>query len=267
MSNPAPGYLKNPDHHIHFEASPRRVRVKFGGEWIADSTDMVLMYEANHLPVYYFPVKDIRLDLLHPTDHSSHCPYKGDSSYWSIEAGGQTAENAVWAYQAPFDEMTAINLQDYCAFYWDRVDQWFEEDEEIFVHPRDPHKRIDTVPSSRSVKIMLGGETVAETTRAHFLFETGLPTRYYIPAEDIRADLLSPSDTQSRCPYKGIATYQTVTVGEQIFEDIVWSYPKPVPECPKIEGLQCFFNEQVDAIFVDGKEIDKPITKWTKEYR
>ena len=95
MSNPAPGYQKNPDHHIRLEASPRRVRVKFGGEWIADSTDMVLMYEVNHLPVYYFPVKDVRLDLLHPTDHTSHCPYKGDASYWSIEAGGTTAENAV----------------------------------------------------------------------------------------------------------------------------------------------------------------------------
>jgi uncharacterized protein (DUF427 family) len=267
MSNPTPGYLKNPDHHIHFEASPRRVRVKFGGEWIADSTDMVLMYEVNHLPIYYFPVKDVRLDILHPTDHTSHCQYKGDASYWTIEAGGQTSENAVWAYQTPFDEMTAINLQDYCAFYWDRVDQWFEEDEEIFVHPRDPHKRIDTIPSSRSVKVMLGGEAVAETTRAHFLFETGLPTRYYIPAEDVRMDLLSRSDTQTRCPYKGVSSYWTANVGGQKFEDIVWSYPDPVPECPKLKGLLCFFNEQADAIFIDGKEIAKPVTKWTKDYR
>jgi uncharacterized protein (DUF427 family) len=267
MSNPTPGYLKNPDHHIHFEASPRRVRVKFGGEWIADSTDMVLMYEVNHLPIYYFPVKDVRLDILHPTDHTSHCQYKGDASYWTIEAGGQTSENAVWAYQTPFDEVTAINLQDYCAFYWDRVDQWFEEDEEIFVHPRDPHKRIDTIPSSRSVKVMLGGEAVAETTRAHFLFETGLPTRYYIPAEDVRMDLLSRSDTQTRCPYKGVSSYWTANVGGQKFEDIVWSYPDPVPECPKLKGLLCFFNEQADAIFVDGKEIAKPVTKWTKDYR
>ena len=267
MSNPTPGYLKNPDHHIHFEASPRRVRVKFGGEWIADSTDMVLMYEVNHLPIYYFPVKDVRLDILHPTGHTSHCQYKGDASYWTIEAGGQTSENAVWAYQTPFDEMTAINLQDYCAFYWDRVDQWFEEDEEIFVHPRDPHKRIDTIPSSRSVKVMLGGEAVAETTRAHFLFETGLPTRYYIPAEDVRMDLLSRSDTQTRCPYKGVSSYWTANVGGQKFEDIVWSYPDPVPECPKLKGLLCFFNEQADAIFIDGKEIAKPVTKWTKDYR
>jgi len=265
MPNPAPGYQKDPDHHIRLEKSPRRVRVQFAGEWIADSTDMVLMYEVNHLPVYYFPVKDVRLDLLHPTDHTSHCPYKGDASYWSIEAGGQVSENAVWAYQTPFDEMSAINLQDYCAFYWDRVDHWFEEDEEIFVHPRDPYKRIDTVPSSRAVEVIIGGETFAETTRAHFLFETGLPTRYYIPAEDVRMDLLSPSDTQSRCPYKGIASYWNAGIGGQTYEDIVWSYPDPVPECPKIRDLLCFFNEQVDAILVDGVEVEKPVTKWSKK--
>ena len=265
MSNPAPGFAKNPDWIVLLEPSPRRVRVKFGGEWIADSTDMVLMYESGHLPVYYFPVKDVRLDLLHPTDHTSHCPYKGDASYWSIEAGGRASENAVWAYQTPYDEMTAIGLQDYCAFYWDRVDHWFEEDEEIFVHARDPHKRVDTVPSSREVRIVLGGETVATSTRAMFLFETGLPTRYYLPREDVRMDLLEPSETQTACPYKGTAIYWSAQIGDQRFDDIVWSYPDPVPECPKIRDLLCFFNEQVDAVFVDGQELEKPVTKWSKQ--
>lgn len=265
MSNPAPGFVKNPDRIVRFEPSPRRVRVKFGGEWIADSTDMVLMYESGHLPVYYFPVKDVRLELLHPTDHTSYCQYKGDASYWSIQAGGRTAENAVWAYQTPYDEMTAINLQDYCAFYWDRVDHWFEEDEEIFVHPRDPHKRVDTVQSSREVRVVLGGETVATSTRGRFLFETGLPTRYYLPREDVRMDLLEPSDTQTSCPYKGTAIYWSAQIGDQRFVDIVWSYPEPVPECPKIRDLLCFYNEQVDAIFVDGEELETPVTKWSKQ--
>jgi uncharacterized protein (DUF427 family) len=267
MANPAPGYQKNPDHHIRLDSSPRRVRVQFGGEWIADSTEMVLMYEVGHLPVYYFPVKDVRLDMLHPTDHTSHCQYKGDASYWNVEAGGRTAENAVWAYQTPFDEMAAIDLQDHCAFYWDRVDQWYEEDEEIFVHPRDPHKRIDAVPSSRPVKVILGGETVADTTRAHFLFETGMPTRYYIPAEDVRMDLLSATDTTTRCPYKGISSYWSANIGGNDFADIVWSYPNSVAECPKIKDLMCFFNEQVDAIFVDNTEVEKPVTRWSKTYR
>ncbi|MEX2453772.1 MAG: DUF427 domain-containing protein [Rhodospirillaceae bacterium] len=264
MANPAPGFRKNPGHTIALEPSPRRVRVQFGGEWIADTTEAKLLYEANYTPVYYFPVKDVRLDLLHPTDHSTHCPYKGDASYWTIEAGGKTAENAIWAYQAPFDEMAALDLQDYCAFYWNRVDHWYEEDEEIFVHPRDPRKRVDTVPSSRRVKIVLGGETVAETARAHFLFETGLPTRYYIPREDVRMDLLAPSATRTRCPYKGTASYWTATVGGKTFEDIVWSYEDPVPECPRIRGLMCFYDEKVDAVFVDGKQNEKPVTKWSK---
>ena len=263
MTNPAPGFVKNPDRVVRLEPSPRLVRIKFGGEWISDSTEMMLMYESGHLPVYYFPVKDVRLDLLHPTDHTSHCPYKGDASYWSIEAGGRAAENAVWAYQTPYDEMTAINLQDYCAFYWDRVDHWFEEDEEIFVHPRDPYKRVDTVPSSRQVRVVLGGETVAETTRAHFLFETGLPTRYYIPAEDVRMDLLRKSPSETQCPYKGVAQYHSADIGGKKFDDIAWHYPDPVPECPKIRNLICFYNENVDAIFVDGTEAEKPLTKWS----
>ena len=108
------------------------------------------------------------------------------------------------------------------------------------------------------------GETVADTARAHFLFETGLPTRYYIPPEDIRMDLLTPSPTETRCPYKGVATYRSAHVGGETFEDIAWSYPNPVPECPKIRDLLCFYNERVDAIRLDGVEVEKPVTKWSK---
>ena len=264
MTNPAPGFLKNPTREIRLDPSPRRVRVKFGGEWIADSADMVLMYETGHLPVYYFPLRDVQLDLLNITDHSSHCQYKGDASYWTIEAGGKTSENAVWAYQTPFDEMTALNLQDYCAFYWDRVDHWYEEDEEIFLHPRDPLKRIDTVASSREVSVIMRGETIAKSNGAYFLFETGLPTRYYLPQEDVRLDLLTPTATSNQCPDKGIAKYWSANIGEQTFKDIVWSYPDPVTECPKIKDLMCFYNENVDAILVDGEETEKPTNKWSK---
>ena len=105
---------------------------------------------------------------------------------------------------------------------------------------------------------------MAETTRAHFLFETGLPTRYYIPAEDVRMDLLSATDTTTRCPYKGIASYWSANIGGIDFADIVWSYPDPVAECPKIKDLMCFYNEQVDAVFVDNTEVEKPVTKWSK---
>ncbi len=259
------GFKTNPDYKVLLEPSPRRVRVKFNGEFVADSTNARLLFETKHLPVYYFPRTDVRFDLLAPTDHHTFCPYKGKASYWTIRVGDRVSENAVWGYPDPYDEVPA--LADLVAFYWDRVDHWYEEDEEIFVHPRDPYKRVDVVASSRPVRVIVGGETIAETRRAQFLFETRLPTRYYIPPEDVRMDLLVPSDKTTRCPYKGKARYWSVKIGDEIFPDIVWSYPEPIAECPKIKGHLCFFNEQVDRVLVDGKEMPRPLTPWSKEWR
>ena len=259
------GFKTNPDYKVLLEPSPRRVRVKFGGEWIADSTKAQLLFETRHLPVYYFPRADVRLDLMAPTEHHTFCPYKGKASYWTIKVGNRVAENAVWGYPDPYDEVSL--LSDLVAFYWDRVDHWYEEDEEIFVHPRDPYKRVDAVPSSRPVRVILGGQTVAETRHAMFLFETRLPTRYYIPHEDVRMDLLVPSDKATACPYKGKARYWSARIGDRMFPDIVWSYPEPIAECPKIKGLLSFFNEQVDAILVDSKEMPRPLTKWSKDWK
>ncbi len=258
----SPGYAKHPGYMVDLIASPRRVRVMVDGEAIADSTRMMLMRETRHLPVYYFPLDDVRMDLMRRTDHATHCPFKGEASYWTLALGDREVENIMWSYEAPYNEKP--ELAGYGAFYWDRVDRWFEEDKEIFVHPRDPHKRIDTVPSSRQVRVVLGGETVADSTRAHFLFETDMPTRYYIPKDDVRMDLLSPTDSHTRCPYKGIASYWSAMIGGETFEDIVWSYPDPVPECPRIKDLMCFYNENVEAIHVDGSEIERPSTPWSK---
>ena len=259
------GFKTNPDYRITFERSPRRVRVKFNGATIADSTDAHLLFETRHLPVYYFPRGDVRMDLLTATAHQTFCPYKGDASYWTVTAGGKTAENAVWSYANPFAEVAAI--KDYVAFYWNLMEGWFEEDDEIFVHPRDPYKRVDVVSSSRPVRVVLGGETIADTRRARFLFETRLPTRYYIPAEDVRMDLLTPSAKLTQCPYKGKARYYSAKIGTHVFEDIVWTYPDPIPECPKIKDYLCFFNEHVDDIFVDGVAQPRPVTPWSKNWK
>jgi len=259
------GFKSNPDYKILFEPSPRRVRVRFNGDTIADSTNAHLLFETRHLPVYYFPRADVRMDLFAPTDHHTFCPYKGTASYWTIRVGHRTAENAVWGYPDPYDEVAAI--KDFVAFYWDRVDAWYEEDDEIFVHPRDPYKRVDVVNASRHVRVMLGGETVADTRHARFLFETRLPTRYYIPPEDVRMDLLVPSAKVTRCPYKGEAHYHSARIGDQVFEDIVWHYPDPIPECPKIKGYFCFFNEQVDDIQLDGVSVPRPVTPWSKDWK
>jgi uncharacterized protein (DUF427 family) len=146
-------------HTLYFEDSPRRVRVMLGGETVADSRHVKLLHETGHLPIYYFPEEDVRMDLLEATDHTTHCPFKGDASYWSVRVGDSVAENAVWGYREPID--SAPPLDGHVAFYWDAMDHWYEEDEEVFVHPRDPYHRVDTLSSSRHVKVSLNGEVVA----------------------------------------------------------------------------------------------------------
>ena len=247
------------DDDIRLEPTTRRVRVMFGGVTIADSRKVMLMLENRRLAVYYFPVKDVRLDLLVPTSYRSQHTGKGEASFYDVKVGEKVADTAAWRYLAP----KRTDLRDYVAFYWMKMDAWFEEDDEVFVHPRDPYHRVDVLNSSRHVKVIVGGEVVAETRRPRLLFETGLPTRYYVPKLDVRLDLLTPTNTVTRCPYKGKASYWSVIVNGKEFTDIVWAYPAPIPECPKIENLLCFFDEKVDAVYVDGELQPKPITPWS----
>jgi uncharacterized protein (DUF427 family) len=248
------------DHALYLEDTPRRVRVVFNGETIADSRRAKLLHEAGHLPVYYFPREDVRWERLEESDHTTHCPFKGDASYWSVRVGERVAENAVWGYPEPIGSCPPI--AGYLAFYWRKMDHWYEEDEEVFVHPRDPYHRVDVLESSRHVKVTVNGEVVAETDRPKILFETGLPPRYYIPPEDVREDVLAASEKTTQCPYKGIASYYSVEAGGKRVEDLVWCYPEPIPEAPKIKGLLCFFNEKVD-LEVDGEEQGRPRTQWS----
>ncbi len=262
QSNPAPGFVKHPGYSIKLEPCAKRVRVFLGDECIAESTATLLMCEGRYVPIYYFPRDDVRMDLLKRTDHHTYCPFKGEASYWTVNAGGKSAENAVWGYNTPYDEMAA--LKDYVAFYWDRMDAWFEEDEEVFVHARDPFKRIDVVLSHRPVRVLHGGKTLAETSDALFLFETGLPTRYYIPRADVNMNLLIGSNTVTRCPYKGETTHFSADIDGEHTPDIAWSYPEPIAEVHGIAGYICFYNERVDAIEVDGEAIPKVETPWSQ---
>ena len=166
------------------EPSPRRVRAVFAGETIADSRRMMLLHESRHVPVYYFPLEDLSDEFLVASAHGTHCPHKGDATYRSVRVGERVAENAVWTYPTPI--ASATDLADYAAIYWNKMDTWYEEDEEVFIHARDPYKRVDAVASTRAVEVVLGGQTVASSQRARFVFETGLPTRYYLPVEDVR---------------------------------------------------------------------------------
>jgi uncharacterized protein (DUF427 family) len=236
-------------HSIEIEPCPKRVRVSFNGTTIADSLRVLLLRETGYRPVYYFPRDDLRMDLMRRTAHATHCPYKGDAAYWTLSVGARSSENAAWSYETPSDGVKEI--AEHLAFYWDRVDAWHEEDEQVFVHARDPKVRIDILDSRRRVRVLLGGETLADSRRARFLFETGHPTRYYLPRADVRMERLTPSDTRTPCPYKGQAVYWTARIGAREVPDIVWSYPEPYAEVGRIKDHLCFYPEKVDAIEVE----------------
>jgi uncharacterized protein (DUF427 family) len=238
------------EHRIQTCPCPKRIKAAFDGIVIAESTDALILRETRHAPVYYFPRADVRMDLLERTDHATVCSVKGDASYWNIVAGKKTAENAAWSYESPISG--AEKIAGYIAFYFKTMDHWYEDDDEIFIHPKDPFVRIDVRKSSQPLRVVINGETVAETTRARFLYETGSITRYYIPQEDIRMDLLQPTDLQTSCPYKGTCTYWALRVNGEEFENVVWSYPTPLPEVADIKELLCFYNEKVDEILIDG---------------
>ena len=254
--NDAPGFAKHPGYRLDLLPTAKRVRVTFGGETIVDTTDALLVCEGSYPPVYYFPWANFESEFAEETDHATYCPFKGDASYWTLTAGGKTAENAVWGYEAPYDDVPGLAGR--AAFYWQMTDGWFEEEEEIFGHARNPHVRLDILNSSRPVQVAMGGMIVAETRRTHFLFETGLAPRHYIPREDVRMDLLGPSPTRTRCPYKGEAEYFSFSNGGAGIKDVAWSYSAPFPEASPIAGYICFHKRHADGIFVDDVRQEIP---------
>jgi uncharacterized protein (DUF427 family) len=236
-----------------FEDSPRRIRTMLGGAVVADSGRMRLLHPpGGRPPFYYFPVTDVRVDLLKTNAHAETHADLGPGSYWDVSAGGKTAERAARAYRHPPAELS--DLAGYLTFDWNAMDAWFEEDEEIFVHPRDPYHRVDVRESSRHVAIQIDGQTVADTHRPRLLFETNHPTRYYIPLLDVRMDLLTQTAKRTGCAYKGYCDYFSAGPGN---EDIAWSYAFPFAECAKIATYVCFYNERVDT-YVDGALQDRP---------
>ena len=245
---------------LHIERSPRWVRTFVDGQPIADSKQVLLVFEPRRLPVYYFPIADVRMDVLKPSDYSQSAGDASRMTRWNLELAGHRIDNIGWSYREP-DAEHAL-LKDHVAFYWGKLDAWFEEDEEVWVHPRDPYKRVDAIASSRDVRVLVDGVEVAHTRRPTLLFETGLPTRYYLPRTDVQLELLEPTDTTTQCPYKGRAQYWAIRIGDTLHKDLVWSYPFPIAECPKIEKLMAFYNEKVD-IYIDGQLQERPKTMWS----
>jgi uncharacterized protein (DUF427 family) len=250
---PAPGWA------LYLEPTPKRIRVVVGGETIADSSRAMLLQESGQQPVYYFPPEDVRSEFLEPSDRHTHCPKKGDASYYTIHVGDQVIDAGAWYYPEPLEAAPAI--KDLIAFYFNRMDQWLEEDEEIFGHPRDPYHRIDTRATGRHIRVLLDGELLAETSHAVGLFESNLPARWYLPREDVQAEL-GDSDTTTYCPYKGHASYFSVKLGDgELVKDLVWYYPDPLPGALQIAGLVCFFTERLD-VELDGVLQERPESPW-----
>jgi uncharacterized protein (DUF427 family) len=250
---PAPGGA------LYMEPCQKWVRVMVGGETIADSRRTLLLSESGHQPVYYFPSDDVRADMLEPSDRRTRCPKKGEASYHTIRAGESVVEHGAWYYPEPLEN--AEPIKGLIAFYWDRMDHWYEEDEEVFVHPRDPYHRVDVLPTARHIRISLEGEMLAESDEAMALFESNLPIRWYLPRRDVKAGL-EPTDTVTRCPYKGIASYHAVRrENGEVVKDLIWCYEDPLRAVDRIAGRLCFFNERVD-VEVDGELEGKPETVW-----
>jgi uncharacterized protein (DUF427 family) len=235
---------------LRVETSPRWVRGFLQGQPVVDSKGVKVVYGERRGLLYYFPRRDVRMDLL----QRSHS--EDGVQYWTLRLGDRVVEDIAWAHESDGDDFEL--LREHIAFEWPKVDTWYEEDEEVFARPRDPYHRVDVLNSSRHVKVIIDGQVVAESRRPNLLFETGVVTRYYLPRMDVRQDVLVPSTTTTQCPYKGTAHYYSVKLGDTLHHDVIWYYPFPIPECPKIANLLAFYNEKVD-LYVDG-ELQKAIS-------
>ncbi len=239
------------------EPSPRRVRVRLAGAVVADTqrAQLLVQYGPGGLPTYYIPLGDVRPEAL-----VDEAPGRDGGLRWTVTTGRARAEAGAWTHPDPSGGFAA--LDGHVTFSWRQL-EWYEEDERVWVHARDPYARVDTLRSSRRVEVRVGGELVASSVRPLLLFETLLPVRYYLPFEDVQRDLLVASDLVTQCPYKGVARFWSVRVGDTVEPHLAWSYPDPIPENPKIKDLVAFFNERVD-LTVDGVVQERPVTPWSQ---
>lgn len=232
----------------------KRVRTYLAGRVAADTRHAVMVWEIPYYPAYYVPVGDVSAELV-PTGKTEHSPSRGEAVLYDVHLGDVVAEGAARRY--PDSPLEA--LRDLVRFEWDAMSEWLEEDEPVYTHPRDPFHRVDILASSRHVRVEIDGVTVADSTQPMILFETGLPARYYLPLTDVRLELLTPTATQTHCPYKGAAGYWSVDAGHGQHADLVWIYRAPLPESQKIAGRACFYDEKVD-VYLDGELQERPRT-------
>ena len=241
----------------HVESVPRRIRALLAGETVFDTTAASYVWEWPHYPQYYIPLADVRRDLL--VVEGAH-----QSSRGAVEVYGLRVKDVHRPHAARLLTDSPVDgLSGTVRFEWAALDAWFEEDERVFVHPRNPYTRVDAVRSTRSVRIELDGAVLAESSSPVMVFETGLPTRYYLNRTEINFAHLVPTGTVTECPYKGTTSgYWSVRVRETVHPDLAWCYDFPTRELSGIAGLIAFYNEKVD-ILLDGQPLTRPTTRFS----
>jgi uncharacterized protein (DUF427 family) len=209
---------------------PRRVRAMLGGRMVIDTDRALYVWEWPPYPQFYIPVDDVLAEARELAKVHTDGPLAG-----------------------------------YARFEWGSLDAWFEEDEEIFVHPRNPYARVDALRSSRHIRVELEGVLLAESGSPVLLFETGLPTRYYLDRTAVNFGALERSETTTACPYKGRTTdYWSIRTPSGLHQDLAWSYVFPAEGLGAIAGLVAFYNEKVD-ITLDGVALDRPATHFFED--
>lgn len=243
-----------PAHALYAHPEPRRITAVLDGTTVLTTDHAVMLHETGLPPVWYVPVHDFSIGVLERSDTRTHCPFKGDASYYNLRVGGELVPDAAWFYADPLPGAAAIGGM--CSLRTDAVDEWYEEDQQVFGHPTDPFHRVDVRPSSRHVVVRHGDTVLAESRQPVALFETGFPTRFYLPESDVHTDLLRESDTTTVCPYKGSASYWSLTGADDRVEaeDICWGYPDPHPEVASVAGLRCFAGEGITTTVDDVEQ-------------
>jgi uncharacterized protein (DUF427 family) len=265
---------------LRYEPTTKRVRAEAGGAVVAQTERALLVWEPRRVvPMYAVPVEDLSAA---PT--AAPGPAAPDAPAGTGFALPDVTELRVLDPRVPFavhstpGEPVGVPvpgsdrvvegfcpadpaLAGYVVLDFDGPDAWYEEDEPLYGHPRDPFHRVDVRTGSRHVRVSSGGQPLAESTRPRLVFETLLPVRWYLPAEDVTAALV-PSDTRTWCAYKGEASYWSVETGDGLVRDAVWSYRDPLPDAVQLRDLFCFFDERVD-VAVDGVPRSRPVTPWS----
>ena len=237
-----------------WEPTARWIRAERHKITVADTKNAVLVVESPGETDYYFPIDDVRMDLLEPSEYVETSGYRGTKRFWNLRVNGDIVENAAWTYDSLEKRP---DFSGYLALNWGAMDHWYEEAEEVFYHPRNPFHRVDYINSTRHVEVMVAGVKVADSTQPLMVFETGLPLRVYVPDADVDMEYLTPVDSQSHCPYKGDASYYDVIVNGESYANTAWYYPTPLPESPRLKGTIAFWPEKDKRIqiLIDGEAI------------